>query len=519
MFGTELSYSQLVDQVERLAGALVSLGVRREDRVLLCMQNCTQVVVAHFAILRADAVVVPVNPMSKSEELRHYIGDSGAKVGIVTADLATGLASASDLLDATERLQCLVVTQYTDGFDAERHDEEAPIPTWRDWLCKAHELPTSGCTVVTWADALQSNRPPQVHAARGDDMAMLPYTSGTTGHPKGCIHHHSSVNHNAFASQHWALLSPETVMLAAVPLFHITGIVMMHAAVVAAGTLVIMPRWNRELAGRLISRRKVSYWSCIPTMVVDLLASPDFASFDLSSLVHIGGGGTAMPQAVAQRLLDTYGLRFVEGYGLTETAAPSHANPWRRPKQQCLGMPFISTDSRVIDPETKKELPHGEAGEIVTHGPQLFKGYWRQPEATAAAFVEIEGKKFFRTGDLGRIDEDGYFFMTDRLKRMINASGFKVWPAEVETLLFRHPAVQEACIISTRDDYRGESVKAIVVLRSTHAHTTADQVVEWCRQNMAAYKVPRQVQFVEALPKSGSGKVLWRALQEHEDGG
>jgi fatty-acyl-CoA synthase len=277
-----------------------------------------------------------------------------------------------------------------------------------------------------------------------------------------------------------------------------------------------MPRWDREVAGRLISRRKVTSWTNIPTMVIDLMASPNLANFDLGSLTYIGGGGAAMPQAVAQRLLEQYGLKYQEGYGLTETAAPSHTNPFENPKQQCLGIPYLSTDARVVDPDTLKEMPIGESGEIIIHGPEVFQGYWKRPDATAAAFVEFEGKRFFRSGDMGRMDEDGYFFMTDRLKRMINASGFKVWPAEVELLMFRHPAIQEACVISMKDSYRGESVKAVVVLRATHKNTSEQDIIDWCRENMAVYKIPRAVQFVDALPKSGSGKVMWRLLQEAE---
>jgi fatty-acyl-CoA synthase len=300
-------------------------------------------------------------------------------------------------------------------------------------------------------------------------------------------------------------------------MFHITGMVsVMHATIYSGGTLVLMPRWDRDLAGRMISRYKVTSWTNVPTMIIDLLGSPNFASYDLSSLVYIGGGGAAMPQAVAQRLQDQYGLRYAEGYGLTETAAPSHSNPPDAPKQQCLGIPFMSTDARVIDPDSLAELGMGEQGEIVVHGPEVFEGYWQRPEATAAAFIELDGKRFFRTGDLGHVDADGYFFLTDRLKRMINASGFKVWPAEVEALMFRHPAIQEACVIGTRDPYRGESVKAVVVLRASHAHTTEQDIMDWCHENMAAYKVPRAVLFVDALPKSGSGKVMWRALQEAE---
>jgi fatty-acyl-CoA synthase len=378
--------------------------------------------------------------------------------------------------------------------------------------------PLAGGEVLSWHDALANDLPLPALDVGPADLSILPYTSGTTGLPKGCMHTHASVMHNAMASGIWGNGTPENVTLAVVPMFHITGMVsVMHTTILAGASLVIMPRWDRELAGRLISRWKVTHWTNIPTMVIDLLGSPSFEKYDLSSLVYIGGGGAAMPQAVAQRLLDLFGLRYVEGYGLTETAAPSHTNPPDAPKQQCLGIPFMSTDARIIDPETLQELPQGEAGEIIICGPEVFKGYWKRPDATAQAFIEHDGKRFFRSGDLGRVDEDGYFFMTDRLKRMINASGFKVWPAEVEALMFRHPAIQEACIISTKDAYRGESVKAVVVLRQSHRGQVSEQdLIDWCRDNMAVYKVPRVVQFVEALPKSGSGKVMWRTLQELE---
>ena len=517
-FGTVVTYRELMARAERLAGTLHDLGVRRGDRVVLDMQNCPQLVIAHFAILRANAVVVPVNPMTRAEELKHYIVDPDAKVAITTGDLAPELAKASDALEPAQRLSHLIVTQFTDAFDAEVTGDESPAPAWRDWLLTRHPLPAlAGGSVMHWQEALDAGHAPPEHVVGADDMALLPYTSGTTGLPKGCVHHHSSLMHNAVASQLWGSLSHEAVVLAVVPMFHITGVVsMMHTAIYAGATLVIMPRWDREVAGRLISLRKVTSWTNIPTMVIDLMGSPNFASYDLSSVTYIGGGGAAMPQAVAQRLFEQYGLRYQEGYGLTETAAPSHAQPFDNPKQQCLGIPYMSSDSRVVDPETLREMPVGESGEIITCGPEVFQGYWKRPDATAAAFVDFDGKRYFRTGDMGRVDEDGYFFMTDRLKRMINASGFKVWPAEVELLMFKNPAIQEACVIGTKDAYRGESVKAVVVLRPTHKDTTEQQIIDWCRENMAVYKIPRQVQFVDALPKSGAGKVMWRLLQEAE---
>jgi fatty-acyl-CoA synthase len=459
--------------------------------------------------------------MNRAEELKHYILDPEAKVAITTADLAPMLLQANDALPPNQRLVHMVVTRYTDAFDAEVTGDNAPAAAWREWLTAAPVLPEApSAQLHTWT-ALMANTSVQAPTLTvgAEDLALLPYTSGTTGLPKGCMHRHASIMHNAVASAVWGNCTSENVPLAVIPMFHVTGMIsMLHCNIYCGSTIVIMPRWDRELAGRLISQWRVTHWTNIPTMVVDLLASPNMAQFDLSSLVYIGGGGAAMPQAVAQRLLEQYGLRYNEGYGLTETAAPSHSNPHEHPHQQCLGIPFMGVDSRVVDPETLQEMPVGEAGEIITHGPQVFHGYWKRPEATEAAFVEIDGKRFFRTGDLGRVDEDGFFYLTDRLKRMINASGYKVWPAEVEALMFRHPAVQEACVISTRDSYRGESVKAVVVLRASHKGQVSEaELIAWCRENMAVYKAPAHVVFVDALPKSGAGKVMWRTLQEAEN--
>jgi fatty-acyl-CoA synthase len=198
--------------------------------------------------------------------------------------------------------------------------------------------------------------------------------------------------------------------------------------------------------------------------------------------------------------------------------APTHINPELTAKPQCLGIPIFNTDSRVVDPETLRELPPGEVGEIITHGPQVFQGYWNNPKATEEAFVEVDGKQFLRTGDLARVDAEGFFFFVDRIKRMINAAGFKVWPAEVESLLYGHPAVLEAAVIASKDERRGETVKAVIVLKpNARGQTSPEQIVEWAREKMAAYKVPRVIEFVDSMPKSMTGKILWRALQEQEN--
>ncbi len=514
-FGRELSYAELKAQALALAGWLQAQGVAKGGRVALFMQNCPQYLVAVYAILRADAVVVPVNPMNKADEFGHYLTDPDTKAVICSADLAATVAAANSELVPMQRVRAVLVASYADALPAAIAPEDAPNEATEKWLRSAPVLPEGH---TRWQEALARNLRPTPHTAQGDDLALLPYTSGTTGLPKGCMHTHRGLMHNTVIGQ-WSHSGPETVALAVVPMFHITGMVVsVLGAVYAGATLVILPRWDRELAGRSIARWQVSHWVAIPTMVIDLFASPNYKRFDFSSLRNISGGGAAMPQAVAQRLIDEFGLTFAEGYGLTETAAPSHNNPPERAKLQCLGIPIFGTDSRVVDPLTLQEMPPGEQGEIIVNGPQVFKGYWRQPEATAQAFVEFEGKSFFRTGDLGHMDAEGYFFITDRLKRMINASGYKVWPSEVELMLFKCPWVQEACVIAARDAYRGETVKALVVLRSeARGQVSEQQVIDWAREHMAAYKAPRQVAFVDALPKSGSGKVMWRLLQEQED--
>ena len=507
--GHTTTYAELAAQVDRLAAWLAQRGIKAGDRVLVGLQNCPQLVIAHYAIHRANAVIVPVNPMNRAAELKHLIDDSGAVLAITSADLS------AEWLAAGMAAQDLLVTRLAEVLPGGQAAADANLPPgWADWLNADIALPAGA---VRWAEALDCQAPPPVMTVGADDLAVLPYTSGTTGHPKGCMHHHSSLQHNIFAGGLWSNASHEDVILGVVPMFHITGmVVVLHGTLAIGAALVLMPRWQREYAAHLIQAHRVTRWTNIPTMVIDLLASPHVDSFDLSSMVTIGGGGAAMPQAIAERLWQRYGLRYMEGYGLTETAAPSHSNPYDAPKQQCLGVPYMSCDARVIDPDTQRELPVGESGEIIVHGPMVFAGYWRRPDATEAAFIEFEGKRFFRTGDIGFVDADGYFFMTDRLKRMINASGFKVWPSEVENLMHAHPGIAEACIISAPDAYRGETVKAVVVKRVGHESLTADQLRDWCKANMAAYKVPTVVEFVDTLPKSGAGKVMWRALQERE---
>lgn len=503
-YGSALSYAALKDHVDRLAGWLAQVcGVQRQDRVLLYMQNSPQFVIAYYAIQRLAAVVVPVNPMSKAEELRHIARDTGATTILCGQDI---FPFAQPLLGA--ELKHAIVAAYADYVTA---PTDLKLPD----IVTSPRAPVPQPT-VSWSAALDANHSAGPHKATHDDWCVLPYSSGTTGAPKGCLHSIRGVTATLFGSIAWNPATPESVQLVTLPLFHVTGMQnSMNAPIFNGATLVLMTRWDRKVAAELIRRHRVTHWRNITTMCVDFLSDPDSASWDLSSLIGIGGGGAPMPKAVAAKLKEFTGLDYIEGYGLSETIAATHINPVDNPKPQCLGIPVFDIDSRVINPDTLEELGPNETGEIVMAGPQIFLGYWNRPDETAQVFFERDGKRFFRSGDLGYYDEQGYFYLVDRLKRMINAAGFKVWPSEIEAMMYAHPGIREVCVIATADAHRGETVKAVIIPKDGTV-LNAEDVRAWCRERMAAYKVPRVIAFADSLPKSATGKILWRVLQDEE---
>ena len=505
-----LTYRQLNAQIEAVAAYLQQrLGVVRGDRVLLMSQNCPQFVIAFYAVMRVGAAVVPVNPMSTLPEVSYCADNSGAKVAVVAQDLLPQLQPL--IGQAGSSLQAALVHAYSEGVP---DSGLAVLPEAMRFAARALDE----AHLHAFADAVAFAEPVQDTGCGPDDLAVLPYTSGTTGHPKGCCHTHSTVLASNIASQVWRGLHADAVFLCVAPLFHMLGMQNgMNMPLTLGGTIVMMPRWDAARAVDLVERYRVTVWTAPPAMVIDFFAHPSAQTRDLSSLALLSGGGAAMPEAVAKMLLEQFGLSYNEAYGLSETAAFLHANPVARGKRQCLGVPTQGVDSRIVDPETLQELPQGEVGELVTRGAQVMRGYWRNPQADASAFITLHGERYFRTGDLALVDEDGYFFMRDRLKRMINASGLKVWPAEVENALYDHPAVHEACVIAVPDAKRGENVMALLVLKPGFLGQLSEQdVINWGRERMAVYKAPRIVRFVDALPKSGTGKILWRQLQEQE---
>lgn len=503
-YGAEISFAELLLRVERLAAHLQhACGLQHGDRVLLDMQNSPHAIIAYQAIARAGGVVVPVNPMCLPEEIAYLAEDSGARVALIGAELVGRFEALVPSL-----LGHVIVAAYGDEIPVETPFRLPPV-------IGESVLPERlSPGFIRWAEALVEARLPLPDVSRPDDLCVMPYTSGTTGKPKACLHSHYSVLFTAFVQARWYFYDDETVLTGFMPMFHVAGMQLALNGCAACGaTVVVMARWDRDLVAPLFRRYGVTLWSAAPTMVVDALAADGFDEAAFARLKIITGGGAAMPAAVAAELKRRWNLAYVEGYGLTETMSPSHLNPVDRPKPQCLGVPVQETDARIIDPATLAELPQGETGEIVVAGPQVMRGYWNRPEATAEAFVTLDGQRFLRTGDLARIDDEGYFHMVDRLKRMISVSGFKVWPSEVEAVLYRHPAVQECCIVSAPDAYRGETVKALVVRRPGY-DLTADDLIAWARELMAAYKVPRQVAFIDALPRTASNKLDWRSLQD-----
>ena len=507
-----ISYREFRAQCEALAGYLQQeCGVRRGDRVALFMHNSPQFVIAYYAILRADAVVVPINCMNTTGELEQVLLDAGATTIVTVQELQPRVEPLLGDESQGKAVRHSIVACYADYAGVE------PASVLPEALAAPRrQFPQP--QVTHWHEALASAIAPAPHASGPDDLALICYTSGTTGKPKGCMHRHRGIMHSAVSIAHWHDVRHHACALVVLPLFHVTGMQnSMNTHIYAGSGLVLMPRWNRDAAFAAIARHRVTTITTVPAMIIDLISNYDPSRHDLSSMRLIGGGGAAMPEAVAARLQELCGLTYIEGYGMTETLAPTHINPGDRPKAQCLGIPIFDTEARIIDPTTLADLPPGAVGEIIVSGPQVLEAYWNRPEENAACFLEREGRKFLRTGDLGRVDEDGYYHFVERLKRMINAAGFKVWPAEVEALLYGHPGVQEACVIGKRDARNGEVVKALVVPRETaRATLRADELIAWSREHMAAYKVPCEVEFVASLPKSATGKIDWRLLQEQE---
>lgn len=483
---TSLTYAELVRRARALAAGLRARGVAPGDRVALYLPNCPEVVVAYYGTWMAGAVVVPCNPMNKEAELEHQVTDSGARL----------------LLGAAELYRTARAVAGRAGIPL------AVVPTNGESLA---ELPPDD---LRWADLLGAGELDPVPAANpADDLALLLYTGGTTGLPKGAMLTHRNLVANAIQFSRWYNMEEGAeICIGVLPLAHSGGMAgAMNMPLVSGATILQFKRFNALTVLKTIQKYRATRFFGVPTMYVAVLNTEGCREYDLRSLRHCRTSAAPLPAAVKAAFDELVGWGvLVEGYGLSETSPLIMANPLDRPKAGSIGIPLPDSDAIIVDLETGEPLPPGAEGELCLRGPQVMKGYWNKPEATAAAMAG----GWFHTGDIARMDEEGYFYIVDRKKDCIISGGFKVWPREVEEALYAHPAVRLAAVVGVPDDYRGEAVKAFVVLKDGAAgQVTAAELIAFCKERLAAYKVPRSIEFRNELPTSGAGKLLRRLLR------
>ncbi len=506
-YGRAIKFAELDEAVGRFAGLLKERGVKAGDRVAIFLENSPQFAIAYYGALRAGAIVVCLNPMHKAAELLHEFEDSGA-TALVTSDEAYGVVEP---IRAQTKLSTVVLTAYRDFLP-----ETPALPPPPSFLeAKGGPRPPETFAlleVLRTAPELKA----QVPRALGD-TALLQYTSGTTGTAKAAEITHANLVSNCELQKVYIGAGDDDVALGVLPWFHITGMeCQMNMMAYMGAPLVAIGRFDLVTVLRAIAQYRCTLTTLIATVNVAIVNFPKTKEFDLSSLRHCFSGGAPVPPEIARRWEQITGHKLIEGYGLSETTAPTHINPPQRPRYGTVGVPLPLTEARVVDAaDGTTELGIGKSGEIAVRGPQIMKGYWRNPAATAAAFRD----GWFLTGDIGHVDEEGYFSIEERKKDMLKVSGYSVFPAEVEALMYRHPAIAEVGVVGVADPYRGEEPLAFVVLKpDAKGKVTAEQIAEWCKSEMSAYKAPRTVRFVDALPKTATGKVLKRILREQAKG-
>ena len=507
-FDTPVSADRVEADSDALAAAFVARGLGRGDRVALYLQNVPQFVVGLLAAWKVGGIAVPVNPMLKERELHYVLNDCGARAIVSLQDLWNSVASKA--VEGTA-VEVKITTSPLDYLDNTVGQE---LPTV---LAGSTRLATPGAMDLGELVREQRGARPDPVEPGPSDVAMLTYTSGTTGDPKGAMNTHGNIAFNATAFREWMSLTPDDTVLAGAPLFHITGLI----AHIAVAMLVPMPmvlgyRFEPATINRLAERRRCTFTVMAITAFTAMANDPSISGCDLSSLTKAYSGGAPIAPSIVERFEREVGPYIRNIYGLTETTSPSHAVPFGRrapvdPASGALsvGVPVFNTVARIVG-DDGTELPPGEIGEIVTSGPMVVPGYWNRPDATRQTLPGGE----LHTGDVGFMAAEGWFYLVDRKKDMIVASGYKVWPREVEDTLLRHPAVREAAVVGVPDEYRGETVWAYVSLRPG-AEATSDELIAFCRGQMAAYKYPRRVEVLPDLPKTPTGKLLRRELREH----
>lgn len=506
--GKKMSYSVLLDSVYRFTNALLGLGIRKGDRVAIMLPNCPQAVIAYYGTLLMGGIVVMTNPLYVPRELEYQLKDADVQM-IVTLDILVDRVKK-----ATEKapLNYILVTSVKDYL---------PFP--KNLLYPLTQKKTG--KPVTYSNNVlpfllflkQSTAvPTQTHTDANKDLALIQYTGGTTGLAKGVMLTHSNLVANTIQTKLWfyrAEMGKERY-LAALPFFHVFGMtVLLNQSVHMAGTLILMPRFDINQVLKSMDRLKPTVFPGAPTMYIAVINHPDLQKYDLSSVKVCISGAASLPRDVQDRFESITGGKLIEGYGLTEASPVTHVNNiWEKRKIGSIGIPFPDTEARIVHPDSGEEMPQGEIGELIIRGPQVMRGYWKQPEETFKTLRD----GWLYTGDLARMDTEGFFYILDRRKDLIIAGGYNIYPREVEEVLFEHPDVEEAVVAGVLDPYRGETVKAYIILKEGSIANEED-LQGWCKDKLAVYKVPKIYEFRDTFPKTLVGKVLRRKLIEEDN--
>ncbi|MCP1493845.1 long-chain acyl-CoA synthetase [Peribacillus frigoritolerans] len=510
--GKELTFREVHESALKFAAYLKSIGLQKGERVAVMLPNCPQGVIGFFGILMAGGVVVQTNPTYTERELEYQMKDSGAKMILVMDILFPRVSAVASRTD----IEHIIVTAIK---------EYLPFP--KNLIYPFIQKKQYGIVINVehegnhhlFSEIMKRKITEEVDTVPIDvnnDLALLQYTGGTTGFPKGVMLTHKNLLANTKMCNAWLYKNKrgEERILAILPFFHVYGMTtVLVLSVMEGNTMIIMPKFDVEATLKTIQKQKPTMFPGAPTMYIGLLNHPDIAKYDLSSINACISGSASLPLEVQEQFEKITGGKLVEGYGLSETSPVTHANfIWDQPRVKgSVGLPWPDTDSAILSLESNEELPPNEIGEIAIKGPQVMKGYWNRPDETEKTFKN----GWLLTGDLGYMDEQGFFYVVERKKDTIIAGGFNIYPREVEEVLYEHEAIQEVVVAGIPDPYRGETVKAYVVLKK-NARVTEEELNEFARKNLASYKVPRSYEFRDELPKTTIGKILRRVLIEEE---
>lgn len=508
--GTEMTYKELLEKSMKMANYLQSLGIKKGDRVAIMLPNTPQGVISYYGTMMAGGIVVQTNPLYTPRELKYQMQDSGAKV-IVCLDIL--LPRVQQVQDETD-LEHVIVAEIKDYLPFPKN-VIYPFIQKRQYGISVKVEHTE--TIHKWKKIFELAEPTyeEVEIDPKEDVALLQYTGGTTGHPKGVMLTHYNLVANVQMCEAWLYKAErgKEVVLGVLPFFHVYGMTtVMNMAIMQGSKMILLPKFEPDQLLKAIDKLKPTLFPGAPTIYVALLNHPKLKNYDLSSIEASISGSAALPIEIQEQFEKETGGKIVEGYGLTETSPVTHANfVWHKRINGSIGVPWPDTDAKIVEMGTLNEVKVGEIGEIAVRGPQVMKGYWNNEEETNKVLKD----GWLLTGDLGYVDEEGFFYVVDRKSDMIIAGGFNIYPREIEEVLYEHPAVEEAVVAGIPDDYRGETVKAYVVLKKG-ATVTEEQLDEFCREHLAPFKVPRHYEFKDELPKTAVGKILRRQLVDEE---